>query len=186
MTATMVSFLPQAPHELWQTAASPFIIPQTWQSMYQRCPRCGGCAPNICDEIWPDSWWEDDMMGLMYQGHIPPSQRVAPWEAYYTNSRVPYLPATPVQSPLRISTASFPYQTQVLTKPPMTPPTTPRVTRHVDPYYSASRPETPSTPTLQYSKENTWDSLNSFDNPQGSPAQITDLRTFSPLLYSNF
>src|SRR5579862_5656218 len=132
MAATIVSFLPTAPHELWQTAASPFIIPSTWQSMYQKCPRCGGNAPNVCDDIWPENWWEDDMMGLMYQGHIPPSQRNAPWEAYYISSRVPNLQPIASQVPLQIQTSTYPYQpTTAPGKPPMTPPMTPGVMRHV-------------------------------------------------------
>jgi len=188
MATTMISFLPQAPHELWQTAASPYIIPSTWQSMYEKCPRCGGNAPNICDAIWPENWWEDDMMGLMYQGHIPPSQRTSPWEQYYLASRVPYLPPMTPQTPLRVQTVPYQYQSQAIgTKGPMTPPMTPGVPRRT-PSYVAPQPTTPSSPTLPYSKQGTWSSMDSgsssFDD--GKVAHIPDLRIISLLGYSNF
>lgn len=73
-------------HQLWQTAASPFILPSNW--LPQQCPRCGGNAPNVCDEIWPENWWEDDMLSLMYQGHIPPPQRTSLWERNHAMSNV--------------------------------------------------------------------------------------------------
>jgi hypothetical protein len=90
----MIHSLPQAPHMLWQTAASPALLPNNWQQRYRQCPRCGGNAPNVCDEIWPESWWEDDMLGLMYQGHIPPRNRIPPWDSYYTSFRIQYPSAT--------------------------------------------------------------------------------------------
>jgi len=172
MAATMLHFLPQAPHQLWQTAASPFILPMSWQTMYQRCPRCGGSAPNVCDDVWPEKWWEDDMLGLMYQGHIPPTQRVSPWEAYYAAFRVHSSP--PSTPPLRINTK---YQqapeAHVAAHPPMTPPTTPGVARYF-PHVHMQRPESPPSPMAQYARQGTWRSANSFDDANAVPAQIND------------
>ena len=173
-------FLPQAPHELWQTAASPFILPTSWSTMYKRCPTCGGNAPNVCDEVWPENWWEDDMMGLMYQGHIPPSERVSPWEQYYAEARKMYIaamaayaqPQTPPQSPLRIDTKygrrseemQAPYQ------PPMTPPMTPGVQRTM-PHYTAPLPASPVTPSLPYPRQATWENRSATpETPQTAPA----------------
>lgn len=179
MATMMPHFLPQAPHQLWQTAASPFILPSSWQTMYQRCPRCGGSAPNVCDEVWPDNWWEDDMLGLMYQGHIPPSQRISPWEDYYAKSRVEYLP-TPVpqpvpQSPLHIDTNYYhPHEAHMAAKAPMTPPQTPGVITQV-PYYGLPRPATPTSPTLKYSRQGTFNTVSSFDSVHSTPSQIMDL-----------
>lgn len=159
--------LPQAPHELWQTAASPFILPTDWQSRYQRCPRCGGNAPNVCDDVWPERWWEDDMLGLMYQGHIPPSQRTAPWEEYYAKARLQYL--SMVQQPLRIDTRpryhSHPQPTQYAARAPMTPPTTPGAGQMI-PHCSIAMPSTPESPTMRYHRQGTPDSLASFEAPQ--------------------
>lgn len=180
MATAMLHFLPQAPHELWQTAASPFIIPSSWQSMYQRCPKCGGSAPNVCDDVWPDRWWEDDMLGLMYQGHIPPSQRISPWDAYYASSRVPSLPYVAPQLPLRIDTSYHqPHEAHAPTHAPMTPPTTPGVSRTV-PYYVMPRPHTPTTPTLRYTRQGTWNTVSSFDSADSVPAEIIDLSTIVP------
>jgi hypothetical protein len=177
MATAMPQFLPQAPHELWQTAASPFILPFSWQSMYQRCPRCGGSAPNVCNEVWPDKWWEDDMLGLMYQGHIPPSQRMSPWESYYANSRVQNLPAAVLQeTSLHIDTEyhSHPHRTHI-SGGLITPPQTPGVSAQM-PYYPMKRPETPTSPTLT-NKYGTFNKISSFDSVQ-TPTQITDLGTF--------
>jgi hypothetical protein len=174
MASAMIHFLPQAPHQLWQTAASPFIIPMSWQSMYQRCPRCGGSAPNVCDDVWPEKWWEDDMLGLMYQGHIPPTQRVSPWESYYSSFRVNYSPPSTPQAPLRINTKHYQApQPHVAPHAPMTPPTTPGVARYI-PHYHMQRPETPTSPMLQYSRQGTWRSVSSFDSTNSVPAQISD------------
>jgi hypothetical protein len=179
MATAMLHFLPQAPHELWQTAASPFIIPSSWQSMYQRCPKCGGSAPNVCDDVWPERWWEDDMLGLMYQGHIPPSQRISPWDAYYASSRVPSLPTVAPQPPLRIDTKYHQPQEAHHSHAPMTPPTTPSVARQV-PYYIMPRPMTPTSPTLQYTRQGTWNTVSSFDSAHSVPAEIIDLSTSYP------
>jgi len=183
----MLHPLPQAPHELWQTAASPFILPSQWQTMYQRCPRCGGNAPNICDAVWPEKWWEDDMLGLMYQGHIPPSQRTAPWEAYYAGARLQYLSGLVQQQPLRIDTAPkynhpqpMHYPIQGTMTPPMTPgggQTVPhyRIAMPATPISPAMqyRPTTPSSPTMQYTRQGTWDSP-SFGSPQPTPSTTYD------------
>lgn len=175
MATAMLHFLPQAPHQLWQTAASPFIIPSSWQNMYPKCPRCGGSAPNICDEVWPENWWEDDMLGLMYQGHIPPSQRVSPWEAYYANHRVEYLPAAVPQAPLRIDTQyqnCYPQEAHHAPQPPMTPPQTPSSQTQTPPYYALPRPHTPTSPSLRYSRQNTFKTISSFDSPYNTPSQV--------------
>jgi len=170
MATAILHTLPVAPHQLWQTAASPFIIPNQWQMMYQRCPRCGGSAPNVCDAVWPENWWEDDMMGLMYQGHIPPSQRTAPWDGYYAKSRVTYMPSQPVTTALRIDTSMYSYpqvQYVQVDQRPITPPNTPGMQRH-SPYYAshmAPRPTTPTSPTLPYSRQTTSDNAYGFGNP---------------------
>lgn len=176
MASTMIHFLPQAPHQLWQTAASPFIIPMSWQSMYQRCPRCGGSAPNVCDAVWPENWWEDDMLGLMYQGHIPPQQRVSPWESYYSAFRVQYSPPSTPQTPLRIDTKYHQApEPHYAAPPPMTPPTTPGVARYVPHmHYHVPRPETPTSPMLQYARQGTRGSLGSLDSSNSFPTQISD------------
>ena len=183
----MVHFLPQAPHQLWQTAASPFILPPQWQSMYQRCPRCGGSAPNVCNEVWPDRWWEDDMMGLMYQGHIPPSQRISPWEEYYAKSRVAYLPSA-TANPLRIDTGYHyhPHGVQA----PMTPPQTPGIVSNF-PYYPQQRPETPTSPTLPYSRQGTFgrqgtfNTISSFDSVHSAGGDsVVDIGIFPHLFPS--
>jgi hypothetical protein len=188
MAAAMISFLPQAPHELWQTAASPAILPSTWQSMYPKCPRCGGNAPNICDEEWPQNWWEDDMLGLMYQGHIPPSERTSPWETYYMHFRVPSLPPMTPQTPLRIQTVDYPYQYQTpgTGNPPMTPPLTPGVPRRT-PYYAAPQHSTPPSPSSPYSRR-TMDSRDASHSiyDDGTAVYIPDMRTFSTYPFSNF
>jgi hypothetical protein len=179
MATTMLHFLPQAPHQLWQTAASPFILPQSWQSMYQKCPRCGGSAPNVCDEVWPDNWWEDDMLGLMYQGHIPPSKRISPWEDYYAKWRVEYTPAPVPQTPLRIETNYQypPHEAHVAPKVPITPPQTPGVMTAM-PFYVLPRPATPTSPSLPYSKQATFNTISSFDSAHSTPSQIIDLGMF--------
>ena len=159
-------------HELWQTAASPFIIPTQWQSMYKKCPKCGGNAPNTCDDVWPQNWWEDDMLALMYQGHIPPSQRTAPWDEYYAGCRVESVPAVTAQPILHVNTQYYGYQAQQ----PITPPNTPGVSRHA-PYHPNPRPTTPVSPTLQYSRQGRLGTMP-FDNPYGITAQMIDLSTF--------
>ena len=163
--ATALVFLPQAPHQMWQTAASPFILPTQWQSLYQRCPRCGGNAPNVCEDVWPANWWEDDYLGLMYQGHIPPSQRVSPWEQYYSKCRVQYPPAQPS---LHINT-DF-YQGGHAAAAPMTPPMTPGFPTHVPSYhhYYSHRPTTPESPTLPYRRQGT---VSSFDSAHSTASQ---------------
>jgi hypothetical protein len=176
MAVTMFHPLPQAPHELWQTAASPFILPMNWQTMYQRCPRCGGNAPNVCDDVWPEKWWEDDMLGLMYQGHIPPSQRTAPWEAYYADARLAYLSAMlQKQQPLRVDPGykhHHPHETQYPVRAPMTPPMTPGTGQTI-PQYSMAVPCTPSTPTMPFSRQGTWDSC-AIETPQPTPSKTYD------------
>jgi len=123
MATAILHSLPVASHELWQTSASPFILPPNWQTMYQQCPRCGGNAPNVCDAVWPANWWEDDMMGLMYQGHIPPSQRTAPWDHYYAKFRV--MPSQPYPTPLGTHFAMLPQVPYAqIDQHPMTPGTT--------------------------------------------------------------
>lgn len=157
MGTAILHSLPLAPHQLWQTAASPFILPTGWQSMYQRCPRCGGNAPNVCDEVWPENWWEDDMLGLMYQGHIPPSQRMSPWEAYYAKSR--------------------PQEAHLAPYGPMTPPQTPGVPSHA-PYYTMPRPVTPTSPTLPYARQGTFNTTSSFDSVHSTPSQVIEYDEF--------
>ena len=180
---TMVHFLPQAPHMTWQTAASPFILPSAWQTMYKRCPRCGGNAPNICDEVWPDNWWEDDMLGLMYQGHIPPSRRVSPWDAYYSSYRVHYPPPATPQTPLRVDTQYplYPQEPHMGVQAPMTPPDTPGIPRPT-PSCSVIRPTTPTSPTLKYNRQGTFNAVSSFDSVHGTPSQILEFGNFSPPL----
>lgn len=180
MAVVMLHPLPQAPHELWQTAASPFILPSRWQSMYQRCPRCGGNAPNVCDDVWPERWWEDDMLGLMYQGHVPPSQRTAPWDAYYADARLQYLSRmVQQQQPLRIDTVPkyhHPQEMQHPVQPPMTPPMTPGGGQRV-PHYGMAMPSTPQSPTMQYARQGTWGSVTSFETPQPTPSKTYDSMT---------
>lgn len=179
MAVAMLHFLPQAPHMLWQTAASPFILPSSWQQMYKRCPRCGGNAPNVCDEVWPENWWEDDMLGLMYQGHIPPARRISPWEAYYSSYRVQYPPPASPQTPLRVDThyPYYPQEAHMAIQAPMTPPQTPGVLTQL-PYSTATRPLTPTSPTLRYSRQGTFSSVPSFDSVHGPTSQIIDFGTF--------
>jgi len=175
MATAMLHSLPIAPHQLWQTAASPFIIPPSWQDMYQRCPRCGGSAPNTCDEVWPDKWWEDDMLGLMYQGHIPPSKRASPWDAYYAKSRVERLPTPVPQQPLQISTQYNQYNPYegCASDPPITPPQTPGVMTQV-PYYAQPRPATPNSPSLPYSRQGTFSTISSVGSAHSSPSKSMD------------
>jgi hypothetical protein len=179
MAVAMVHFLPQAPHMLWQTAASPFIIPNSWQQMYKRCPRCGGNAPNVCDEVWPENWWEDDMLGLMYQGHIPPARRISPWDAYYSSYRVQYPPPATPQTPLRVDThyPYYPQEAHMAVQAPMTPPQTPGVLTQL-PYSTTTRPLTPTSPTLRYSRQGTFNSVPSFDSVYGPTSQVIDFGTF--------
>ena len=176
MATAILHSLPLAPHQLWQTAASPFILPRDWQSLYQRCPRCGGNAPNICDEVWPENWWEDDMLGLMYQGHIPPSQRMSPWEAYYAKSRVQYASAGIPQTPLRIETHYYQPQEAHLAAAfgAITPPQTPGVARHHAPYYSPPRAATPPSPSLPYTRQGTFNTVSSFDSAHSTPSQVIE------------
>jgi len=173
MATAILHSLPQAPHELWQTAASPFILPSRWQSMYKQCPRCGGNAPNVCDDVWPERWWEDDMLGLMYQGHIPPAQRTAPWEAYYADARLQYLAAlVQQQTPLRLNIGhkhhSHPQAAHYPVPAPMTPPMTPGSGQHI-PHYSMAMPSTPESPTMQYHRQGTPDSFASYETPHPAP-----------------
>jgi len=144
--------------------------------MYQPCPRCGGNAPNICDEKWPDRWWEDDMLGLMYQGHIPPSQRAAPWEAYYASVRNQYTQYYTVQQqPLRLDTEIKQHQPEIMQPANgalMTPPTTPGPERNI-PRYSAVLPQTPqSTPVKQPSRPESWATESSLEYTPSTPASI--------------
>jgi hypothetical protein len=183
MATAILHSLPLAPHQLWQTAASPFILPNHWQSMYQRCPRCGGRAPNICDEVWPEGWWEDDMLGLMYQGHIPPSKRMAPWEEYYARSRVAYscAPATVPEpyTPLRIDPHySQPQQPHIAAyHGPMTPPQTPGIPSHAPSYSLPPRAVTPPSPSLPYARQGTFNTVSSFDSVHSTPSQVIELGT---------
>jgi hypothetical protein len=146
MATTKYTLLPQEPHELWQTAASPFILPTSWQTLYPRCQKCGGNAPNVCGDVWPDKWWEDDMLGLMYQGHIPPAHRSAPWEAYYIDYRVPYPAAVVPQTPSMIQT-QWPEYGLGYGNGPMTPPNSPGAMRNMS-AYGLPRPRAPTSPTL--------------------------------------
>ena len=179
MATAIPDFLPQAPHLLWQTAASPFILPTSW-SLYPRCPRCGGNAPNTCDEVWPENWWEDDMLGMMYQGHIPPEKRISPWDAYYASSRVKYIPEVAPQTPLRIETQYYqPHEPHMAARAPITPPISPGVITQV-PLWHPQRPITPTSPTP--SLPHPGQAFNSFDYPHGNPAHVADLG-MPPLIY---
>jgi hypothetical protein len=183
MEATIPHFLALAPHQLWQTAASPFILPTVW-NQYPQCPTCGGHALGVCAETWPENWWEDDMLGAMYQGHIPPQDRISPWEDYYASSRVKYLPEPVVQTPLRIETQYYqPYEPHMAARPPMTPPTSPSVATRVPHWHQQYRPVTPTSPTpcVPHPPQTP---VNSFDNVYGTPAHIADLG-MSLLAYSS-
>jgi hypothetical protein len=111
---------------------------------------------------------------LMYQGHIPPSQRMAPWEAYYAKSRVPYIPTTVPPTPLHINTQFYqPYDATVAVKQPITPPMTPGVPQA--PYYHLQKPATPTSPTLPYSRQGTFSTGSSFDSVHSIPSQVVNL-----------